>query len=477
MTSGYTNPETISRIGRQLGTRYIMAGSITNLGSQQILVISIMQIDNLQMIAGDWRTYQNITELRAQLPAMAQNIVEATQRDTTNFQKLAVLPFQMPVGNREADVLAQILAVEIVQNGVYAVFPRTKTLEQVQSEYQNQLNGNTADEYVISIGRGENPLLALSGAARALGNTRMFNAAVINVQSGVQEKGETVDYNVIEDGITAMRTLAVKLTEEFEFRVSNNQEFNFAINKINRQGAGNYNIILTGNITTTSGIRFEGNAKKTITIRGENSERSIHRVNDNGFIIEFGSGITVVLGGNLRLSSQYAGIFVDGILHMESGTTITNCTDTGVYVNRGSFIMNGGTISNNGSNGVQISQTGSFIMNGGIITGNTGRYGGGVYVSNISSERNTTFIMNGGTISNNTAIEDGGGVFIRNSVFLKTGGTITNNRAGDTRTNTVGGLMYNDGTFTTSHSVNRRNAAGSSVNLDSRREGRAGGWE
>jgi TolB-like protein len=57
MESGMTDPETIARLGQQLGARFIVAGSITRIGSQNLLVIAIMRMDNIQQIAGEWLTY------------------------------------------------------------------------------------------------------------------------------------------------------------------------------------------------------------------------------------------------------------------------------------------------------------------------------------------------------------------------------------------------------------------------------------
>lgn len=151
------------------------------------------------------------------------------------------------------------------------MFPRTKTLEQVQAEYRNQLNGDTADDQAIAIGRGENPLLALSGAVRSLGaNRRMFNAAFINVESGVQERGDSANYNTIEEGVAAIRTLSAKLTGVMlaaEYRVATPEAFLDAVDAINREGSGNYTIILTDRIffgfkNINSNISFAANGQK-----------------------------------------------------------------------------------------------------------------------------------------------------------------------------------------------------------------------
>jgi TolB-like protein len=215
MASGMTDPDTIAALGKQLGAQYVVAGNITALGNQNLLVISIIKIDDLRQIAGDFRTYTRIEEIQDKLPDMARNIITAMETDASALPKLAIVPFQMQSGadKRDADVLAQILAIYIVRGGRYAVYPRTSTLEQVQAEYTNQGSGDTADEHMVNIGRGVNPKYVLSGAARRLGSERnMFNASIINLESGVQERGRSVNYETLEDGITVMRDLVDELT-------------------------------------------------------------------------------------------------------------------------------------------------------------------------------------------------------------------------------------------------------------------------
>jgi hypothetical protein len=85
-------------------------------------------------------------------------------------------------------------------------------LEQVQTEYSNQLSGATADESMVDMGRGDNPRFVLSVAARRLGNRNMFNASIINLESGAQLVGRSVNYDTLNDGIEAMENLARELT-------------------------------------------------------------------------------------------------------------------------------------------------------------------------------------------------------------------------------------------------------------------------
>jgi TolB-like protein len=212
--AGMTDPDTIAAIGRQLGASYVVAGNITRLGNLNLLIISILKIDDLRQIAGDIQTYAKIEEIQAKLPGMARNIITASQINISGLDKLAVVPVELGgnIDSREADTLAQILSINLIRSGKYLVYPRTETLEQVQAEYKTQLSGVTADEHLVDMGKGDNPRFVLSVAARRLGSQNMFNASIINLESGVQAIGRSVNYNTLDDGMQVMASLARELT-------------------------------------------------------------------------------------------------------------------------------------------------------------------------------------------------------------------------------------------------------------------------
>jgi TolB-like protein len=214
LSSGMTDPDTIAALGKQLGAQYVLSGTITSLGKQKLLVISILKIDDLRQVAGDIQTYTKIEDIQDKLPGMAGAIAAAMHSVDESLPKLAVVPVDIKaVTNKQAaDVLAQILSIYIIKSGVYAVYPRTSSLEQVQEEYKAQLNGSTSDKTAPAIGHADNPPLVLSVVARSLGSRNMFNASIINMESGIQPTGGTANYNEIDDGMKAMNTLAAKLT-------------------------------------------------------------------------------------------------------------------------------------------------------------------------------------------------------------------------------------------------------------------------
>ncbi|MDR1220703.1 MAG: hypothetical protein LBK73_13970 [Treponema sp.] len=481
--TGMTDPDTIAAIGKQLGANYVLTGSIGKLGSQNLLIISIVKIDDLRQVAGDVQTYVNTRDIQGKLPDMARNIIEATKIDASRLEKLAVTPVDLgkDIDARVADTLAQILSINLIKSKKYAVYPRTATLEQVQTEYRNQRSGITADENIVDIGKGENPRLALSVVARRWDNQNMFNAAIINLESGVQVVGGSVDYQTLDSGITAMENLVRELTTTY-LTLSLAESLKWI--SANAVDGGNYAVTLKNNETLAPQSLSYNGKKVSITLDGGTAERTVS-LSANGSLFTVGSGVSLTLGNNVSLqgrSSNTASLVVvnsGGTLVMENGSKISGNSavqsSAGVGVSRGgTFTMNGGTISGNtarfNGSGVYMSG-GTFMQSGGTISGNSASFGGGVYVSS------GTFTQSGGTISGNKASSRGGGMYVySSSTFTKqTGGVIYGSDASGTLKNTApnGSAVYVD----SSPTKKRNSTAGVGVTLDSTKSGSAGGWE
>jgi hypothetical protein len=150
----------------------------------------------------------------------------------------------------------------------------------------------------------------------------------------------------------------------------------------------------------TSIAHTAGNYAVTVTGEGHR----IAFINDHSFSLT--SGVTISLRGDGTLVKHNGYMW-----QVQSGAKL---------------ILRGPTLDGNQKNRplVSISSGGEFVMEDGIITGsyNTGGYGGGVY------NNGGTFTMNGGTITNNKTNGGGGGVY-NNGTFTMNGGSITNNTA------------------------------------------------
>ena len=249
-------------------------------------------------------------------------------------------------------------------------------------------------------------------------------------------------------------------------------------------------------------LEYSGAINITIILRGDGQNRTI-RLRSNGAMFNIRSNVTLILDNNITLQGHSGNVnsvvYINhGILIMNEGSTITGNTNTrnfggGVIVERGSFTMNAGTISNNFASyggGVHVGETfvmnggtisgntasqggggvsmwldgGTFIMNDGTISGNTAPRGGGVYLYAYGS-----FTMRGGLITGNTAYESGGGVATR-TIFNKTGGIITGYASDPSNGNVVGAgnVLARSGHAVYIEATRRRETtAGEDVNLSS----------
>ena len=185
--------------------------------------------------------------------------------------------------------------------------------------------------------------------------------------------------------------------------------------------------------------------------------------------VGMGGGTFNMTGGDIsnNKAPHNGGVFVNGGEFNMSGTaTISgneatsnggNSRGGGVRVDKGTFHMSGGSITDNkatGSNdghggGVYAGEDGTFHMSGTArVTDNQARCGGGVYVVG-------TFHMSGGSITGNKATGGygGGGVYVKYGTFTVSGAveitgnkwysdSITNNvRLYEGKTITVNGLQ------------------------------------
>jgi len=284
----------------------------------------------------------------------------------------------------------------------------------------------------------------------------------------------------------------------------------------NSTGGGVY-VDKRGNFTMNGGEISDNTVSSTTSTTAYFSGGGVY-VNNGSFTMSGGK-----ISGNTA-GNRGGGVSVyEGSFTMSGGEISGN---TGYYgavnVYRGSFTMSGGEISGNTGNysgGVHMNNAssydgGSFTMSGGKISGNIAKnYGGGVYVINtrftmsggeISGNTanrsgggvcvyNASFTMSGGDISGNTANSSGGGVYVDGSynegnyIFTKSGGTITGYGSdmvnGNVVKNSSGVVQSNQGhTAYVSFSYDRpfkyrETTAGLKMNMDSSKNGAAGGWE
>ena len=197
---------------------------------------------------------------------------------------------------------------------------------------------------------------------------------------------------------------------------------------------------------STSGVRLclnghkiIGSAKGVYELTVKNALK-LYDCQGTGEIVGTGKGVAISSEGNSDLFSNFE----------MYGGTIRNFA-TGVSLPKGTFTMEGGTITGNAQGGVSAREV---VMNGGEITENgsdTSAFGGVKVEQLPSSNVSAIFRIRGGKVTNNTAGGEatriaGGVLLMGRAQFFMSGGEISGNQAIGTGVDTraVGGVNAYD---------------------------------
>jgi len=213
---GYTDSDTIARVGRQLNADFVVSGHIRRLGDRSLVITNIINVETFEQLTGDYREYHAIEDIRAMLPNISKKLITASRRNNSKLPKLAVAPFSSAntgVNAQNAETLAQILTIEIANTGKYSVLPRTTTMQAAMKELNYQTQGYTAEAGAKALGKAINAEYILFAEARSLGNMNIFTAQILHVENASLSAGDSREYRVVDDGIKLMPELALLLTD------------------------------------------------------------------------------------------------------------------------------------------------------------------------------------------------------------------------------------------------------------------------
>jgi len=342
---------------------------------------------------------------------------------------------------------------------------RIRALEVQTAQVQGQYNRNIASSRII------NSLLASGGST-----TNNYATGTITTGSGsstanTTSENKTTTSNDVNTPLTVGTMVpGNSLAEKLAWLQRSAESHNTYIIEVN----------FDESISPNNELYYKGAINITITLRGDNKNRTI-RLKSHGNMFTVGSNVTFVLENNITLQGHNGNTdeiirVSGGTFEMKGGNIFSNTASSGggVFLNGGTFIMSGGIISGNTATsyggGVAV-DSGTFTMSGGTISNNTATFGGGVYVNSFR-----TFSMRGGTITNNTANKAGGGVY---GTFTKTGGTITGYNSDPNNGNVVkdeaGNIIAHNGHAAYIYSdMRKETTAGPSVNLSKQSKD---GWD
>jgi TolB-like protein len=213
---GYTDSDTIARIGQQLNADFVVSGHIRRLGDRNLVITNIINVETFEQLAGDYKEYRAVEDIPAMLPEISKKLIAASRRNNSKLPKLAIAPFStanIDVNAQNAETLAQILTIEIANTGKYSVLPRTTTMQAALKELNYQIQGYTAEAEAKALGKAINAEYILFAEARGLGNMNIFTAQILHVESASLLAGGDREYRIVDDGIKLMPELALLLTD------------------------------------------------------------------------------------------------------------------------------------------------------------------------------------------------------------------------------------------------------------------------
>lgn len=323
-------------------------------------------------------------------------------------------------------------AIQVAVSGDDITIPAgtyTLTLGQLAVANKNLTFNGSGSGSTILDGNAANRIFSISGAANSIGlnGITIRNGTTIATQDGAGV--------FIASGTVSLSDVVVEA------------------NISGRNGGGIY--ITTGSLTlansiirnNTAALSGGGVYNRNATVTLQSGQIRLNTaVSGAGVYINQATASFIQQGGSIEDNTASgdqagAGVFVNiGTFTMNGGDIQNNIATApsgndpfpggGVYIGTGFAILNGGTIHDNTAYrgaGVLVN-SGSLTLDGAQILSNTATYGGGVYVFQTAA----TFTLITGTLAYNTAnpaIFDfgGGGVYIFNGTLTMQGGFIRNN--------------------------------------------------
>lgn len=212
MQSGVASTDSMVGIARKYRASHVLVGFLTQIRNRKLVIVSILEVETLQQIAGYYHLYDQIEEVDALIPEMASQLARFAKRDSANLPGLAVLPFSGEgLSKNEAHAMAQIIACELANGTAYAVLPRTDSLNVVFDE---------AKEEGGQLGRGRNALFVLSGSVQNLGKIKKIATDVLWLKDKSLLKGAGCEENATIDIIADIKQLAKRLEKTKPPKVS-----------------------------------------------------------------------------------------------------------------------------------------------------------------------------------------------------------------------------------------------------------------
>ena len=83
--NGLTDENTIIQIGRALNAQYVLAGNISKLGRNNVLIVSMINVETFENITGDSKSFRNIEDVIQFVPQIVNEITGTRGRTVVDI--------------------------------------------------------------------------------------------------------------------------------------------------------------------------------------------------------------------------------------------------------------------------------------------------------------------------------------------------------------------------------------------------------
>ncbi|MDR2758744.1 MAG: formylglycine-generating enzyme family protein, partial [Spirochaetaceae bacterium] len=209
-STGLTDVDAIVRLGRPFNVDYVMAGHIRSLGEDNVILVTMFQVERFRLIAGAYRIYHNAEELQSMIPDIVRQLAAVSKANAPFYTpRLSILPVIVPpeIDPDDVKLLTQVLIMEIANSGRYSVQPRERAIQTIMTEQRIKHSAIAEPANIKAIGRALNVQHVFSGDIRFFDEDKLFTAAILNTADASQRIGGAIPYESVTDGIELMRKL------------------------------------------------------------------------------------------------------------------------------------------------------------------------------------------------------------------------------------------------------------------------------
>ncbi|MDR1301160.1 MAG: formylglycine-generating enzyme family protein [Treponema sp.] len=205
LSSAQDHEALIGEIQQELNADFTLMVRAEKVGTTHLALISLVELKTLRFLGGEYRQYRSLSEFRYSVPDIAANLIQAAQRRDEEVPKLTVFPFYIHgVPSWEADILVQLLTIELANSRKYAILPWDLSIETMIRDFSIPYSGIIDPDRIKTIGIITNIPYVLAGDVLNLGSTKLFIASIVDTEDGNLVSGGDIEYRAINEDLSPL---------------------------------------------------------------------------------------------------------------------------------------------------------------------------------------------------------------------------------------------------------------------------------